>query len=73
MPKAKVIKGSNKKQEKLMKQPKKEIKKERRLVALRNKEKMLASGWKEVKEKADPKGKVEGVRTHSGDLVLMEK
>ena len=67
MPKKKSVKGSNKEQEKIMSQPSKE---QLKLCRPDKVEKLKAEGWKVVKQK---EGKVEGVRTHSNDLILMKK
>ena len=66
-----------KKKEKYIKAPIKKVKvevvKETRRVALRNVEKMKALGWEECKTQPQVGDKVEGVKVHASDMVLMEK
>lgn len=44
-----------------------------RYVASRNIDAMKKKGWKVVGDGKDAKGKIEGVRVHSKDLILMSK
>lgn len=61
---------------KVKEQPVKKVEKpevKQRLVAKRNVEKLKSKGWKVVGSPKDKQGKIEGVRTHDEDLILMEK
>ncbi len=49
------------------------VRKNQRLVAARNVEKLKAAGWKVIKKPVDKHGRELGVKTHLEDLTLMEK